>query len=434
MGGVAAAEERRDNHLTLEADIEGARAVGRGGYLGGSTVIGPRSGWFSGVDSWRGDRKAVKKGGSRPNRKTVTKEPPAEPKTLNFDSLRKAFLHGVLDATLRGQALPNIPKKARPRLEVEVAHAGGAAAWARRQPDFEVYLKRKRKKLSLFETDAVQTEEQPTAAAQPESARAKLVYPADDPERRAKIDQLKAERQKLEAMLKDARQVQLRCKAEIKRLNREISASNIGGNETTLPGREPPASPKPLPDSEGHKSNDCERRCFLTQSYIFTSRQAAKDFARLCTNIAIRHMVEIGLIRDEATRATIRGTFQPAIHTGHEPASCQTNTAGTEFAGWGSTQAIIAHEVAHWADQWAHRLRGVDGHREAHGTRWRGWYTYILSQAAPDTYSEAEMARCWSLDGLTIELPIEQALLGATPQPTLKTQSVETSPSPASSR
>ncbi|AMD58902.1 hypothetical protein AWN88_11275 [Agrobacterium tumefaciens] len=110
----------------------------------------------------------------------------------------------------------------------------------------------------------------------------------------------------------------------------------------------------------------------------------ARGYARLCAKIAIRRMRETGLMKSDEVADEVRASFKAAF-TKERLKRCDGSAHGVYFAEWGWTDVIIAHEVAHWADQWAHRLSGnlafgrVD--YEAHGPLWRGWFVHILAHA-----------------------------------------------------
>lgn len=118
-------------------------------------------------------------------------------------------------------------------------------------------------------------------------------------------------------------------------------------------------------------------------------------------------MVETGLIKDDATRAKVRGSFVAAF-TKETIGHCNANATGAYFAKWGWTDAIIAHEVAHWADQWAHKLSVAGWHMSAsyepHGPKWRGWFTYLLCKAS-DRFTVEGVKRAWATDRLPITMP-----------------------------
>lgn len=113
------------------------------------------------------------------------------------------------------------------------------------------------------------------------------------------------------------------------------------------------------------------------------SYDEARGYARLCVKIAIRQMRAIGLIKSDAVADEVRASFKAAF-TKENQRKCNANAVGAYFAAWGWTDVIVAHEVAHWADQWAHKLSAKPFQRvsyEGHGPKWRGWFVFILSNA-----------------------------------------------------
>lgn len=117
--------------------------MGRGDYLGGSTVIGPRSGWFSGVG--RGSAKTV------PSKSGTTGHLRAE------HSLH--YLHAVIQAEITGKSPPAVPKKAKANLQALVDAKGGPLAWARSQAEYHQFRDkklRKQKKKTATSKEAVE--------------------------------------------------------------------------------------------------------------------------------------------------------------------------------------------------------------------------------------------------------------------------------------
>lgn len=117
-------------------------------------------------------------------------------------------------------------------------------------------------------------------------------------------------------------------------------------------------------------------------------KQAAKGYARLCVKIAIRKMREMGIITTDHAAENVRASFKSAF-TQENIRRCDASEVGSYFAKWGWTDVIIAHEIAHWADRWAHKLAAPLDQRyvahEGHGPRWRGWFVYILAHAGLKT-------------------------------------------------
>ena len=109
--------------------------MGQGDYHGGSTVIGPRSGWFSGFDA--------------PSEKSSKPKKPS-PAALR-ETYRLQYIHSVVQAELKGKVPPPLHKKARASLQRTVADCGGPTAWARSQPE---YKQVREKKVSKKKTKA----------------------------------------------------------------------------------------------------------------------------------------------------------------------------------------------------------------------------------------------------------------------------------------
>jgi hypothetical protein len=139
-------------------------------------------------------------------------------------------------------------------------------------------------------------------------------------------------------------------------------------------------------------------------------QQEAKGYARLCVKAAIRHMRGSGLIKSDEDAEKVRSSFRAAF-TKETLSHCNANAAGAYFAKWGWTDVIIAHEVAHWADQWAHRLSANPGVRvpyEPHGPKWRGWFVFILASAGMRNRPEVgttELAASLSVERLAVHIP-----------------------------
>lgn len=106
--------------------------MGRGSYLGGHTVVGPRSGWFTGV----GKRDAPTPGNNRKGAKP------------SLTVMKVNYLHQVIAAELRGQPVPPIPKRHQSKLEPLISAAGGPLLWARSMPEYESFKAKKQKKLN----------------------------------------------------------------------------------------------------------------------------------------------------------------------------------------------------------------------------------------------------------------------------------------------
>jgi hypothetical protein len=101
--------------------------MGRGSYLGGSTIIGPYTRWSD------ADSVPIK---------TKPKKEPQSP----LNEIRLNFLHLVIDSELNGSILTSIPAKSRASLSKEVDNKGGIEKWARAQPLYQELKATKLKK------------------------------------------------------------------------------------------------------------------------------------------------------------------------------------------------------------------------------------------------------------------------------------------------
>jgi len=118
--------------------------MGRGSYLGGSTVIRPGMGWFSGETS------QTRATSVRPKKKARQKSKPAAtaPQLKNRPAKKydfSGYLMSVVSAELRAQVIP-LPKKPEPRATV-LAY-GDALTWARLMPEYEALKQKLAAKLS----------------------------------------------------------------------------------------------------------------------------------------------------------------------------------------------------------------------------------------------------------------------------------------------
>jgi hypothetical protein len=95
--------------------------MGRGGYLGGSTIIYPGSDWFSGV---------VKRepSATKARRRRVT--------TNNCSSEGLAFLERVVRAELDRKTIPEVSSTMSEELRVEIRRAGGPLEWAKTRKEY----------------------------------------------------------------------------------------------------------------------------------------------------------------------------------------------------------------------------------------------------------------------------------------------------------
>lgn len=93
--------------------------MGRGSYLGGSTIIGPRTNWSD--DGFTPVKKSKKK--QQQQIRTLTQ-------------IKLDFLNLVIDSELNGALISSIPKKSRKFLEKKVSEKGGIERWAKSQPQY----------------------------------------------------------------------------------------------------------------------------------------------------------------------------------------------------------------------------------------------------------------------------------------------------------
>lgn len=132
----------------------------------------------------------------------------------------------------------------------------------------------------------------------------------------------------------------------------------------------------------------------------YKNRQAAKGYARLCAKVAIKELLRLNIIQNSDTLEYVRKSFKAAI-TKEEHPLCLGCRCGVYIAKWGWSDVVIAHEVAHWADQWAHGLSAPAGtftSYEAHGPKWRGWFAFILSNTSKN----------FELDTITLSLKMRR--------------------------
>src|SRR5262245_35033316 len=114
--------------------------MGKGGYSGGSSLVGP-NGWVLGSReaSIGRDKPVVMPHVEKPKEVFVhpmkRKRPPKPASGPLTDeqarTLELGFLEAVIHAHLRGFPMPGIPKALRAALEETIDGAGGVVAWAR---------------------------------------------------------------------------------------------------------------------------------------------------------------------------------------------------------------------------------------------------------------------------------------------------------------
>lgn len=104
--------------------------MGRGTYLGGSTIIGPRSGWFTGVGQPPATMRSAK-----------TSSPISKK-----EAHRIHYLHAVARAEVAEKTPPPLSKKAKATLQTLVTAAGGPSAWAKAQPEYTKFRDRAKRR------------------------------------------------------------------------------------------------------------------------------------------------------------------------------------------------------------------------------------------------------------------------------------------------
>lgn len=182
--------------------------MGKGGYLGGSTIVGG-FGWSSFDPASTGAKhvkrkakrgqpspQATSKGDLDGDRKQTGRRRPAKP-----DVLRIIYLEAIIDAALRAQPAPFPPRAVREKLRAETVSAGGAIAWAKRQPEYAAILKKRQKRLA-GKTSPKCPDRCITTVRQPISGKPKLDPTNSGPANRtASIEALCSERARLSTAL-----------------------------------------------------------------------------------------------------------------------------------------------------------------------------------------------------------------------------------------
>lgn len=119
-------------------------------YIGGHTIVGRDSGWFTGVTARPVGDDAKPWVPKKPKPAPVVSRPGVASKfetkavrAAREDAQRVAYVHSVLDAHFLKCEVPNPPKKLR-ALDAQVQRAGSPLRWARTQPEFEKILLKKR--------------------------------------------------------------------------------------------------------------------------------------------------------------------------------------------------------------------------------------------------------------------------------------------------
>ncbi|WP_257098577.1 hypothetical protein, partial [Pseudovibrio flavus] len=116
--------------------------MGRGSYIGGSTIIYPGSDWFS----YPGRSTTIKPSKPRKGQKSAPSGTNiSHNKTLEIDVERNRYLHTVIDSELRGEKTPNISKRSSLAFTKQVSRYADGLQWARSQPEY-IDLKTKKEK------------------------------------------------------------------------------------------------------------------------------------------------------------------------------------------------------------------------------------------------------------------------------------------------
>lgn len=132
--------------------------MGRGGYRGGSTIVG-RFGWstFDPASNGGTPQKPKSQAARSPSAsagKDQLASPSANKKARkakrppNLNLLRLTYLEAIIDAALRARPAPVPPKLARDQLKAATLSAGGPVEWAKAQREYAALLERKQRKLA----------------------------------------------------------------------------------------------------------------------------------------------------------------------------------------------------------------------------------------------------------------------------------------------
>lgn len=123
--------------------------MGRGGYLGGGTIIRPGLGWFSN-DSRRDDpppsgkSKLVAGGRSSATAAAIAKK--AKRPKVDDQVLWSNYVSAIVSAQLQKRPPPNPPKQIKEAVLQISGQPGGIAAWVKDHPEYTTILARLRKR------------------------------------------------------------------------------------------------------------------------------------------------------------------------------------------------------------------------------------------------------------------------------------------------
>ena len=191
-------------------------------YIGGHTILGRDSGWFSGVEArpigddakpWVPKPVKVEKpvAAAKPSKKSA-KANKAEI-AAKADAARVSYIHTVLDAEFQNRQIPAPPKRVRDLLETMIERAGGAIKWARSQPEFDAIVKRKRAK---YRAEPTPVKSDPPSAASAASFGTSALPPS------TLFRILSDERSAVEMRRQAAIKLQRQCEARLSEIDAEL--------------------------------------------------------------------------------------------------------------------------------------------------------------------------------------------------------------------
>ena len=192
--------------------------MGKGGYLGGSTIIYPGGRWSSDPlnfpDRANGHKKAPTRAKKAGSRNGVTDD--ATALAAVFEAHRLSYLHSILDAFIRkASSFPAAPKKARNLLAAQVIKAGGEMSWARKQPEFLKLAEKKRKRHEKKNVMAV-------ANGTPASAANNAILSGAGAKMRVEYHALMTKKAKLEQDLKETNRKLLEIKGHFDSIGAKV--------------------------------------------------------------------------------------------------------------------------------------------------------------------------------------------------------------------
>jgi hypothetical protein len=130
--------------------------MGRGSYLGGGTLVGPRS-WSSFDPAQDNATYLTTRGKKKQRSKAFIKQKPKglvkQQSIVSLKEIRLSLLHNVILSEIRKLPLPKkMPRPYRTELTKEVTDSGGLLAWAIKQPEYEPLREKKLNKRATTET------------------------------------------------------------------------------------------------------------------------------------------------------------------------------------------------------------------------------------------------------------------------------------------